>query len=382
MVITAGQQQPQPEVTIKVTPGKYISTGAMSAVYSASVPICGPHGLAALKNPSPALLRLLAQQQCFGKCCTDRQLEQPSSSSSSGGTADLNGAVSGSGAHAAAGCSCSCNRCNVQLGFKFARPFAQIEKADKRNYGSIDAYVSTLERCYAKEWDIIYACSTCSHVLSGYALGELHGGSHVRPCMLMELSQLGDVTVLKKPPSLSAPRVGSMSYEQALHIVRQVTIGLAALHDNSTIYCDLKPTNMLLFGDLDEPHIKLIDLTTSVCLKDEDADADGFTVTEGWVAPEAWGANAQTSSTIDVWILGVLLLWLRRGVSGVTCSTAQLTGTAPCAQISSLERSEQKNLECCLCLERTKRWSAAQLLDHPYLNWQRSATEFQTLSGG
>jgi hypothetical protein len=180
-----------------VTPGSFISTGTSSMVWSASVPLCGPHGLAVLQNPPHRLISLLEKHNCCGKCCPGDEVQNQDSSSS------VEGAGDGSGLQAAAGCTTtsSCSSCTLQVAFKFARPFAQLAGADKAAYGNPDGYVDSMGRCYAKEWSIIEGCSSCVNVLSGFAVGELRNGNHARPCMLFELSQLGDANILRKQPS-------------------------------------------------------------------------------------------------------------------------------------------------------------------------------------
>lgn len=72
---------------------------------------------------------------------------------------------------------------------------------------------------------------------------------------------------------------------------------------------------------------------------------------------------------MDIWGLGMMLLWLRCGSSVLSCTPSQLTGRTPCAQISSLTAIEQNFLECCMCMQPAERWSAEQLLkDHPYFS--------------
>jgi hypothetical protein len=64
-----------------------------------------------------------------------------------------------------------------------------------------------VQSLYDMEWGMMNgASSTGSNVLSWYALGELRNGSHVRPCMLLELesTQLGDASVMQGPPGSPA----------------------------------------------------------------------------------------------------------------------------------------------------------------------------------
>jgi serine/threonine protein kinase len=126
---------------------------------------------------------------------------------------------------------------------------------------------------------------------------------------------------------------------------------------------------LLLFGDREAPQVKLIDFTTSMFMNNQDAGADGFSATEGWAPPEAWGDNPQISTAMDIWSLGMMLMWLQFGSGVLDCTPAQLTGTAPSAEISSLTACEQNFMDCCMRMQPAERWSAEQLLEqHTYFN--------------
>jgi serine/threonine protein kinase len=275
---------------------------------------------------------------------------------------------------------CSCSSCSVQLAFKYAKPYDQLTKAAKAIYGSVDAYSASIQRCYAREWRVLDACSSCSNVLSGYAFGQLYGctpGSHARPCMLMELSQLGNANKLlagADSPSAglsvsTSGEFGGMSSLQAQRIVLQVAHGLEAVHAVPAVYCNLKPANLLLFGDPDKPTFKLADFTTSILPQDACCRADSYAVTDGWAAPEAWSPNI--TSAMDIWTLGVLLLWLRHGGKALWCTSSQLSAQPPCAELPGMDLDpiEQDFATCCLCLQPSERWPVTRLLqEHHYLS--------------
>jgi serine/threonine protein kinase len=147
---------------------------------------------------------------------------------------------------------------------------------------------------FAKECSILSACSYSSNVVSCYALGELSGSTHSEeslPCMLMELSQLGDAQNMFQPAYNFNPPInisgmaGTMSTLQAQHIIRQVARGLAAVHAVPAIFCDLKRANLLLFGDAGAPQVKLTDFTTSIT-EGYNPSADMIGISEGWASPE------------------------------------------------------------------------------------------------
>lgn len=366
-VTTPGQSAAQ---VTHVRRGLNLGRGFSSIAWSVTVPICGKHGLAALQLPPDSLTRLLAQHKCCGECYRAGQISGDSGSSSAGGGASGSDALQ-------SGAGCSCGGCSVQLAFKFAVPFEQLKKDTQAAYGSASAYATAMKRCCAKEFNILQACSSCSNVVSGYVLGELHGTTHSRPCMLLELSQLGDAegklgfaNMLKEHTFVSISGMsGSMQPLQAQRIILQVARGLEAVHAAGAVHCDLKPANLLLFGDAGSLECKITDLTTSVLLQDYDPRTDRVGATQGWAAPESWDTHPAISSAMDIWGLGVLLLWLRGGFSVLSLTPSDLTAEVPCALIRALTPLEKNFAECCLRMQPSERWSATQLLqDHPYLN--------------
>jgi serine/threonine protein kinase len=288
------------------------------------------------------------------------------------------------------------------MAFKFTVPYEQL---NLQNQALFDAstYATAMKRGYAREFTILSACSSCSNVVSGYALGELPGSAHSQPCMLLQLSQVGDAKCMFEPSGfkdtskLSFVKIsgmsGSMSALQAQRIILQVAQGLAAVHAVGGIYCDLKPANLLLFGDPHALEVKLTDFTSSILRTDYDPKSVGMT--KEWAAPECrdkfknkapeavkqgvqaaeQGASdtkptvSEGTELLDIWTLGMLLLWLRKGCQVLSCTAEQLIAEPSCALVSTLEPLEQDFLKCSLRMQRSERWPAKRLLDeHPYLS--------------
>jgi serine/threonine protein kinase len=198
--------------------------------------------------------------------------------------------------------------------------------------------------------------------------------------MLLELSQLGDACAMLStiPSSMRARtfsntsgRSGTMLPRQAQRIIQQIAVGLAAVHAARAVHGDLKPANVLLFGDAGALDIKLTDFTSSILLQDTDPPADGFGATLGWAGPEVWDTNPSVNSAVDIWSLGIMLLWLRTGPAVLNLTPSQLTAEPACAQISHLQPTEQHFVRCCLCMQPSARWSAERLLkEYSYCSQQ------------
>jgi hypothetical protein len=165
-----------------ISKGADISTS--SVLWSVSVPICGEHGLSAIKSPSDSLAHLLAQHKCCGKCCTTTHGNDSASNiSTSSSSAALKQAAGSSTCQVEA--SCKCSSCSVQMVLRYPVPFEHLSIASQAAHGSASAYASTMQASYAKEF--LGACSSGDNAVGVHAVGDLPGNS-ARPCLLLALS--------------------------------------------------------------------------------------------------------------------------------------------------------------------------------------------------
>lgn len=105
-------------------------------------------------------------------------------------------------------------------------------------------------------------------------------------------------------------------FENEREILRQVTRGLAHLHNLKIVHRDIKPTNILIFesttseGAASEPQIKLADFDISKLLKTDETEFTNTsptnpTGTRGWMAPEVYQSK-KFDFKVDVWALGLV----------------------------------------------------------------------------
>merc|ERR1719330_1475715 len=80
--------------------------------------------------------------------------------------------------------------------------------------------------------------------------------------------------------------------------------GLAYLHGLGIAHRDVKPENILLFGE--EPRAKIGDLGWCVALSTERPDRQTFCGTMDYLSPEMWSGEPHDTA-VDLWALGVLL---------------------------------------------------------------------------
>jgi serine/threonine protein kinase len=107
---------------------------------------------------------------------------------------------------------------------------------------------------------------------------------------------------------------GTLTEEEAAHIVRKVTAAVVYMHQKNIIHRDMKPENLLLVkrptpGAV--PSVKIIDFGLSKFLHD-DPSARSFLGTRGYLAPEML-QRRDYNKAVDVWALGVIVFVLLCG---------------------------------------------------------------------
>lgn len=123
------------------------------------------------------------------------------------------------------------------------------------------------------------------------------------------------------------PTVGLPQYQEAVEYVRQSALGLQHAHDKGLVHRDVKPSNLLVYGERALPGtngkaiVKVLDMGLVRTLIDDDEDnteltRDGTVVgTPDYMSPE----QAKNSSTVDhradIYSLGCTLFYLLRGRS-------------------------------------------------------------------
>ncbi|KAL4204678.1 hypothetical protein AMTRI_Chr01g111110 [Amborella trichopoda] len=129
--------------------------------------------------------------------------------------------------------------------------------------------------------------------------------------------------------------------------------GLQYLHGNGIIHCDIKAKNVLLgfLGD-----VKLADFGAAKRVSSELCDIHAGTL--GWMAPEIFRRREQGIPS-DIWSLGCTVVEMATGkVPELSPEKLKLTGISACG-LDFLEK--------CFIREPSKRWTASQLLHHPFL---------------
>jgi tetratricopeptide (TPR) repeat protein len=126
--------------------------------------------------------------------------------------------------------------------------------------------------------------------------GHLEDG---RPFVVLALADRGSLAELfKREPPLSV----------GVRILDQVLEALAALHARGLVHQDLKPENVLLHGDRDQPDAWVADLGAAGALTELAMDRRGIAGTPAWMAPEQRGGRAQELGPwTDLYPVGLML---------------------------------------------------------------------------
>lgn len=126
-------------------------------------------------------------------------------------------------------------------------------------------------------------------------------------------------------------RVGTLSEKQVKYILVEICDGLAYLHRNQTVHCNLKPENIMVTPD--ECHVRLIDL--GVPETDPDADRELLIKEMEFVAPEIIKGE-EPDPRSDIYSLGKIMEFFgERNISRLYTNTA-----THCTQFSKEQRYE------------------------------------------
>ncbi len=130
-----------------------------------------------------------------------------------------------------------------------------------------------------------------------YDIGEVEGQYFVS----MEYVDGEDLASLLR-------RIGRVSSEKALDMIRQLAAGLAAAHDLGVLHRDLKPSNVMIDG---RGHVRIMDFGLAGFVE-EIQGADGFAGTIGYMAPEQLAGQGATMRS-DVYSLGLVMYEILTG---------------------------------------------------------------------
>ncbi|OMO61228.1 hypothetical protein CCACVL1_23659 [Corchorus capsularis] len=209
------------------------------------------------------------------------------------------------------------------------------------------------------------------YIIRCYEIYEKPSGDDV--ALLLEYMDGGTLdTVLKNQGHFSEPEVA--------HITRQVLEGLHYLHSKKIMHRDIKPSNLLV--NKNNMEVKIADFGVSKVSSDSLPldPRNSYVGTCAYMSPERFDPDSNGGNYDgflgDIWSLGVTVMELYVGhfpllppdqnPSWITLMCAICFGDPPSLPPGASDEF-QSFLDCCLQKEPSKRWSASQLLDHPFL---------------
>ncbi|KAJ4788692.1 Protein kinase-like [Rhynchospora pubera] len=149
----------------------------------------------------------------------------------------------------------------------------------------------------------------------------------------------------------------------------EILSGLVYLHDMGIVHCDIKGQNVLIGSD---GHAKIADFGCAKCEFCEYAGSQ-ISGTPMYMAPEV--ARGEEQGTLaDVWALGCTIIemftgtvpWV--GFSDPVAVLRQIGHSSDVPMLPDWISDEAKDfLSKCLIRNPSKRWSAEQLINHPFV---------------
>lgn len=189
--------------------------------------------------------------------------------------------------------------------------------------------------------------------------------------ILMEYMDAGTLDSLLKSN-------GTFSEQSLANIARQVLNGLNYLHAHKIIHRDVKPGNLLVNKNME---VKIADFGVSkIMCRTLDA-CNSYVGTCAYMSPErfdpdTYGANYNGYAG-DIWSLGLTIMELYMGhfpflpegqrPDWATLMCAICFGEPPVLPEDGVSAEFRSFIECCLQKDSSKRWSASQLLSHPFV---------------
>ncbi|KAK8569413.1 hypothetical protein V6N13_046470 [Hibiscus sabdariffa] len=205
------------------------------------------------------------------------------------------------------------------------------------------------------------------HIVRCYETYEKPSGD---VAILMEYMDAGSLDSLLRSK-------GTFSEPELAHITRQILEGLSYLHSLKIIHRDLKPANLLVNNKME---VKIADFGVSKIMSPTLESCNSYVGTSAYMSPERFDPDANGGNYNgflgDIWSLGLTVMELFVGhfpllpagqkPDWATLMCSICFGEPPVLPPGASD--EFRNfMECCLQKEPSKRWTASQLLEHPFL---------------
>ncbi|XP_053858781.1 serine/threonine-protein kinase PAK 3-like [Vidua macroura] len=168
-----------------------------------------------------------------------------------------------------------------------------------------------------------------------------------------------------------------LSEDEMAAISRECLQGLDFLHSNLVIHRDVKSSNILLRTD---GSVKLADSGLFAQLTPEQSRRSSVASISGWMAPEVV-TGQPCGPKVDIWSLGIVGIEMAEGEVPYWNETPvspqlliDIRGTPKLQQPNRFSPCLRDFLSCCLLRNEAQRWSAKELLQHPFVTLAEPAS--------
>ncbi|KAL9822407.1 serine/threonine-protein kinase PAK 1-like [Geothlypis trichas] len=167
-----------------------------------------------------------------------------------------------------------------------------------------------------------------------------------------------------------------LSEDETAAISRECLQGLYFLHSNHVIHRDVKSENILLRTD---GSVKLADFGLSTQLTPEQSRRCSLAGTPWWMAPQVVTGQPY-GPKVDIWSFGIVGIemieqeppyWNQS--PGMATHLIATVGTPQLRQPNRFSPCLRHFLSCCLQRDEEQRWSAKELLQHPFVTSAKPA---------
>jgi serine/threonine protein kinase len=174
-----------------------------------------------------------------------------------------------------------------------------------------------------------------------------------------------------------------LNESEVAYIMRQLLSAVDYLHSLHIMHLDIKSDNVLVDDNL---HMKLTDFGAAVlCPSNKFNEVRG---TPYWMSPEVIRSEMfrlEYTNKTDIWSLGILMWELmfkgeppRFDLDPLDAMSSIIESPAPKLPQPELWTSELNDFMCCmLAKDPNLRWSAAQLLHHPFIELYKDFDAFE-----
>ncbi|CAK9146961.1 unnamed protein product [Ilex paraguariensis] len=179
---------------------------------------------------------------------------------------------------------------------------------------------------------------------------------------------------------------GSLDDSMIRLYTHQILEGLDYIHSNGMVHCDMKGQNVLIGGD----GVKIADLGCARLVEAGDATTWEFSGTPVFMAPEVARREDQKFPA-DIWALGCTIIEMATGsnpwpeANDPVSALYRIGYSGDLPEIPRWLSEEAKDfLYKCLNKVSTERWTAKQLLQHPFVNgleWEINPQQGEEFKG-